>query len=80
MRKITVAFCISNLTNGSLSVYDRLKKERPPYINIRADRCLGYCGLCVNSFYALVEHELVEAETPDELYDKIIIQLSLYLQ
>ncbi|SEN56790.1 DUF1450 domain-containing protein [Lihuaxuella thermophila] len=75
MRQITIEFCISNLVNGSLSVYYRLKEDFPQ-LEIRAERCLGYCGRCVNTFFALVDNELVEAETPDELCENIIYTIA----
>jgi uncharacterized protein YuzB (UPF0349 family) len=34
--------------------------------------CLGNCGLCARAPYALVNGELITAETAEELYKKIL--------
>ncbi|SIA62491.1 Uncharacterized protein conserved in bacteria [Mycobacteroides abscessus subsp. abscessus] len=33
--------------------------------------CLGYCGKCASSLYALVNGEVVTGETPEELVENI---------
>ncbi|MBA4542094.1 MULTISPECIES: DUF1450 domain-containing protein [Thermoactinomyces] len=79
-REIVVEFCISNLVSGSLSAYYQLKNHKHPYIKVKAERCLGYCGRCGSSFFALIDYKPVEADTPEELYEEIVRELSNYLE
>ncbi|MFC7439691.1 DUF1450 domain-containing protein [Laceyella putida] len=76
---VTVEFCMANLISGSLSAYYRLKGHQHPNIKVRAESCLGYCGRCTQSFFAFVNNELVEAKTPEDLYEKIVICVSDHL-
>lgn len=69
MRPI-IEFCISNLGHGTEQVMKRLE-ENPDYDVIEYG-CLGNCGLCYSEPYALVNGELVEAPSADELYDAIL--------
>ncbi|WP_071460564.1 YuzB family protein [Bacillus massilinigeriensis] len=64
-----IEFCISNLANGSQKAKEQL--ERDPDLDVIEYGCLGYCGKCDRSPYALVNGEPVSAETPDELVEKI---------
>ena len=48
----------------------KLKKNYPE-LTITAEDCLGYCGDCAVGPYALVDDELIQADTADELYEKI---------
>lgn len=60
-----VEFCVSNLANGSQKTYEIL--ERDPNIDVLEYGCLSYCTKCSESFYAIVNGELVEAVSPEEL-------------
>ncbi|AHN23049.1 DUF1450 domain-containing protein [Lysinibacillus sphaericus] len=60
-----VEFCVSNLANGSQKTYEIL--ERDPNIDVLEYGCLSYCTKCSESFYAIVNGELVEAASPEEL-------------
>ncbi|ACA38194.1 hypothetical protein P799_22350 [Lysinibacillus sphaericus CBAM5] len=60
-----VEFCISNLANGSQATYEVL--ERDPNIDVLEYGCLSYCTKCSESFYAIVNGELVEADSPEAL-------------
>ena len=68
-----VEFCISNLVNGAQSTYDTL--DRDPNIDVLEHGCLSYCTKCERSLYALVDGEIVEADTPEELTKKIYKQI-----
>ena len=60
-----VEFCISNLANGSQATYEVLERDQTStFWNMV---CLSYCTKCSESFYAIVNGELVEADSPDEL-------------
>lgn len=64
-----VEFCISNLGNGSYPVFEAL--ERDPNVDVLEYGCLSYCTKCSDTLYALVNGELVEADTADELTKRI---------
>jgi uncharacterized protein YuzB (UPF0349 family) len=69
MIKPLIEFCISNLANGSQATMEKL--ERDPNLDIIEYGCLGYCGKCASSLYALVNGEIVTGNNPDDLADKI---------
>lgn len=64
-----IKFCENNFAHGTEDVVNRLKDEN---INAEVEPCLGYCGDCAEKPFALVDDEYIEAESPEELYDKII--------
>ena len=64
-----VEFCISNLAKGAQETYDIL--ENDPNIDVLEYGCLSYCTTCDQTLYALVNGDIVEADTPDELTKKI---------
>ena len=67
--KPIIEFCISNLANGAQRALEKL--QRDPNLDIIEYGCLGYCGKCAMSLYALVNGEPVTGNTPDELVDNI---------
>lgn len=67
--KPIVEFCISNIANGSQKSFEKL--ERDPNLDVLEYGCLSYCTKCSESLYALVNGEIVEADTPDELTQNI---------
>jgi uncharacterized protein YuzB (UPF0349 family) len=80
MEKVTVEFCFSNLVKGSLSIYYRLRELKYPGLKVKAKSCLGYCGHCNQYLFALVNQELVEAKTPDGLYQEIVYRMGRHLR
>lgn len=77
MRPI-IEFCTNNMHHGTDAVFRRLE-ENPEYDVIEYG-CLGNCGQCVAEPYALVNGEIVDARSPDELYDKIIAKIEDWLK
>ncbi|OLS34619.1 YuzB family protein [Bacillus sp. MRMR6] len=69
MIKPIIEFCISNLASGAQKALEAL--ERDPNMDIIEYGCLGYCGKCASSLYALVNGEVVMGNTPDELVENI---------
>ncbi|HBV86543.1 DUF1450 domain-containing protein [Desulfosporosinus sp.] len=63
-----VKFCENNFQFGTEYVADNLKKDG---VSVEVESCLGYCGDCAVGPFALVDDELVQAESADELYDMI---------
>jgi len=63
-----IKFCESNFGEGVEEVMKKLEGEGIEY---EVEPCLGYCGECAMNPIAVVDDELIEADTPDELYHKI---------
>lgn len=68
MRHI-IEFCVSNLASGTDKVKEAL--ELYPDLDVVEYGCLGNCGECFTNPYALVNGDIISAETPDELLRKI---------
>ncbi|WP_066314238.1 YuzB family protein [Bacillus sp. FJAT-29814] len=64
-----IEFCVSNLANGGQAALEKL--ERDPNLDIIEYGCLGYCGKCATTLYALVNGEVVTGKTADELVENI---------
>ncbi|MCD9023943.1 YuzB family protein [Cohnella silvisoli] len=69
-----VEFCVSNMHHGTDRVMKKL--EELPHIEVIEYGCLGNCGECFLSPYALVNGESVVAETADELYDLVLAEIA----
>lgn len=69
-----VEICVSNTHHGTESIMKRLEQEAG--IEVIEYGCLGNCGECFLSPYALVNGESVVAETPDKLYDLILAEIA----
>lgn len=67
--KPIVEFCISNLANGAQASFEELEQDTD--LDVLEYGCLSYCSQCAESLYALVNGEIVEADTPDELTKKV---------
>lgn len=63
-----IKVCENNFAQGTDEMVDRLKDEG---IEVEVEPCLGYCGDCATGPFAVVDDELFQAETPDELYEMI---------
>lgn len=64
-----IEFCVSNLASGSQKAREQL--ERDPNLDIIEYGCLGYCGKCAASLFALVNGELVTGNSAEELVENI---------
>lgn len=64
-----IEFCVSNLANGSQRAREIL--ERDPNFDIIEYGCLGYCGKCTTSLFALVNGEVVYGKDPEDLVENI---------
>lgn len=60
-----IEFCISNIASGSQKAFEQLEKD--PNLDVIEYGCLGYCGKCAASLFALVDGEVVTGENTDEL-------------
>jgi uncharacterized protein YuzB (UPF0349 family) len=64
-----IEFCVSNLASGAQKALEILEKD--PNLDIIEYGCLGYCGKCASSLYALVNGEVVTGNTAEELVENI---------
>ncbi len=69
MIKSIIEFCVSNLASGSQKALEQLEKDYD--LDVIEYGCLGYCGKCAHSLFALVNGEVVTGETPEQLIDNI---------
>ncbi|MDX8365925.1 YuzB family protein [Cytobacillus sp. IB215665] len=67
--KPIIEFCVSNLANGGQQAREKLEKD--PNLDIIEYGCLGYCGKCAQSLFALVNGEIVIGKDADELVNNI---------
>lgn len=63
-----IKFCENNFAHGTEDVISRLEEDG---VQVEVEACLGYCGECAEKPFALVNDDYIEAETAEELYDKI---------
>lgn len=63
-----IEFCMHNYELGTEKVKKKLE-ESPDYDILEKD-CLGHCEQCMTP-YALVEGDIIEADDPDTLLEKI---------
>lgn len=68
MRPI-IEFCASNMHHGTDVVMKKL--EGNPDYDVIEYGCLGNCGECYLFPFAMVNGEIVAAETADKLFDEI---------
>lgn len=64
-----VEVCVSNRHHGTDEILEQL--EQDPRIEVIEYGCLGNCGECWLSPYALVNGESVVAENPEQLLELI---------
>lgn len=64
-----IEFCASNADHGTDPL--RLKLEQNPDYEVIEYGCLNHCGGCYLAPFAMVEGEIVEAETADQLEQAI---------
>ncbi|WP_110928610.1 YuzB family protein [Bacillus massiliglaciei] len=67
--KPLIEFCVSNLASGALEAMLALEKD--PNLDIIEYDCLSYCGKCASHMYALVNGDMVTADSADELVQNI---------
>ncbi|KAA0944123.1 DUF1450 domain-containing protein [Sporosarcina sp. ANT_H38] len=64
-----VEFCMSNIANSSQETFEKLEKD--PNLDVLEYGCLSYCTKCSDTLYAIVNGDIVEADTNDELTERI---------
>lgn len=66
-----IFFCENNVSKGLSGVIERIEKEYPD-VTIYIENCLGHCGTCAQVLYGVIDAEMITAEEPEELYEKLI--------
>lgn len=64
-----VEFCVNNLTDDVLEI--KAKLETDYSLDVIEYGCLGFCGICAEQPYALVNGEVVTGQTAQELLANI---------
>jgi uncharacterized protein YuzB (UPF0349 family) len=67
--KPLIEFCVSNLASGSQEAFEQLEKDFE--VDVMEYGCLGFCGQCAESLFALVDGEPVTGNSPEELVKNI---------
>ncbi|KGE20815.1 YuzB family protein [Paenibacillus wynnii] len=68
MRPI-IEFCASNLGHGTDKLMHKL--EQNPDYDVIEYGCLNNCGQCYLSPFAMLNGEIIEADSPEELEEAI---------
>lgn len=68
MRPI-IEFCATNLASGTQRALEVLEKD--PDLDVIEYGCLSFCGKCAASPFALVNGDVITAETSEDLVKKI---------
>ncbi|MFD0590732.1 YuzB family protein [Paenibacillus sp. GCM10027627] len=74
MFKPMIEFCASNMHHGTDDIMNRL--EQDDSFEVIEYGCLGNCGECYLKPFALVDGEIVAADTVEQLYDTIMKALT----
>ena len=78
MRPI-IEFCVNNMHHHRTDVIMKKLEENSDYDVIEYG-CLGNCGQCYMEPYALVNGDIVNAATVDDLYTEIMTKIEQYNQ
>ena len=68
-----IEVCISNEAYGHPDFIDRLLTH--DFLEVEEVGCNSYCEICECGPYALVNNEVVTANSEEELYEQVMAQL-----
>lgn len=66
-----IQFCENNFVHSTEEVVKKLE-ENFPEVSVEIEACLGYCDDCAAGPYALVDDELIQADSAEDLYEAIV--------
>ena len=66
-----IKVCENNYGYGTNEVMEKVKDEKLE-VEIEVASCWGYCDDCASGPYVFVKDEMVQADTPEELYEAIV--------
>lgn len=72
-----VKFCENNFNFGTEDVMKKIK-EKYEKVDVSVESCLGFCIDCGKNPYALVDGEIVQGFSAQELYEKISSRVKWY--
>jgi uncharacterized protein YuzB (UPF0349 family) len=67
--QVTTKFCPCNFTDELHEVKAKLKELSN--VNVVENKCLNYCGQCLEHPFSLVNGKNIVSDTSDELYEHI---------
>ena len=70
-KQLVIDFCKDNLGSFTQALLLELR-EKYPHWSISKYGCLTNCGECERCTFAIVDDEIIAAETVEELRDKIL--------
>jgi len=68
-----IRFCENNKGTGKVC---KKLQEKYPALNIKRKDCVKKCGPCKKAPFALVDGEVIKADSSDELYETIVAMLA----
>ncbi|NJD90638.1 MAG: DUF1450 domain-containing protein [Geobacter sp.] len=68
-----IRFCDNNKGTGKVC---KKLQEKYPSLNIKRKDCVKKCGPCKKGPFALMDGEVIKAESSDELYEVINAKLA----
>ncbi|WP_408956371.1 DUF1450 domain-containing protein [Natroniella sp. ANB-PHB2] len=72
MRKIQ--FCENNFSTGSGQIAEKIQREIDD-LQLEVKACLGLCADCAVGPFALLDGDLIQAASSDELHKKLLKEL-----
>ncbi|WP_169833014.1 DUF1450 domain-containing protein [Geosporobacter ferrireducens] len=66
-----IKVCENNYGYGTNEVIEKIKGEKPE-VEVEVASCWGYCDECASGPYVFIHDEMVQADTPEELYDILL--------
>lgn len=67
--KPLIEFCVSNVASRSYQAMQQLEKD--PNLDVMEYDCLRFCGICSSNLFALVNGEVVKADSAERLIENI---------
>jgi uncharacterized protein YuzB (UPF0349 family) len=72
-RLMKIRFCENNKGTGKVC---KKLQEKNPALNVKRKDCVKKCGPCKKAPFALVDGEVIKADSSDELYETIVAKLA----
>lgn len=69
-----ILFCENNTDDGIEDLIDKIDSELEG-VTYEVTPCLGHCGDCAEGLFCLINGEFTQADTTDELFEKIKAEL-----
>ncbi|MCK8827394.1 DUF1450 domain-containing protein [Natroniella acetigena] len=69
-----IQFCENNFSTGSGQVAEKIQREIKD-IQLEVKACLGLCADCAIGPFALLDGDLIQATSSDELLEKLLEKL-----